>query len=92
MDKEDTRPIVKECSMISKEDADKKIDEFTPVNSIALEMYECVQKLMGLSKIIAVEVDHCPQSYACLLVSDKGGNNIFGPSNKILYSGDTMPC
>ena len=42
MDKEDTRPIVKECSMISKEDADKKIDEFTPVNSIALEMYECV--------------------------------------------------
>lgn len=43
---------------------------------------------MGIEKIIAVEVDHCPQSYACLLV----GQNGLGPGGKILYSGDTTPC
>lgn len=42
---------------------------------------------MGLSKIIAVEVDHCPQSYACLLVGDN-----LGVGKKIIYSGDTTPC
>ena len=39
---------------------------------------------MGHIKIIAVEVDHCPQSYGCLLVSDNG--------DKIVYSGDALPC
>ena len=39
---------------------------------------------MGIEKILAIEVDHCPQSYACLLLSSKHG--------KILYSGDTLPC
>ena len=39
---------------------------------------------MGIDKIIAVEVNHCPQSYACLLTSIQHGN--------ILYSGDTTPC
>jgi ribonuclease Z len=39
---------------------------------------------MGIEKIIAVEVDHCPQSYGCLLVSKQHGN--------IMYSGDTRPC
>jgi ribonuclease BN (tRNA processing enzyme) len=43
---------------------------------------------MDIEKIIAVEVDHCPQSYACLLYS----KNDFGPGNKIIYSGDTRPC
>ena len=39
---------------------------------------------MSFEKIIAVEVDHCPQSYACLIVSKEHGN--------IIYSGDTLPC
>ena len=47
------------------------------------EFYE-VCKEVGLSKIIAVEVDHCPQSYACLLLTEK--------NDKIVYSGDTLPC
>jgi ribonuclease Z len=38
----------------------------------------------GLSKIIAVEVDHCPFSYGCLLITDK--------NEKVIYSGDTLPC
>lgn len=43
---------------------------------------------MNIDKVLAIEVDHCPQSYACLLV---GGTNM-GPGNKIIYSGDTRPC
>jgi ribonuclease Z len=43
-----------------------------------------VCRSMGLRKVIAVEVDHCPQSYACLLLSENG--------DKIVYSGDTLPC
>lgn len=39
---------------------------------------------MNINKIVAVEVDHCPQSFACLLINDK--------NEKILYSGDTLPC
>ena len=39
---------------------------------------------LSFEKIIAVEVDHCPQSYACLIVSKEHGN--------IIYSGDTLPC
>jgi ribonuclease Z len=43
-----------------------------------------VCRSMGLRKIIAVEVDHFPQSYACILLSENG--------DKIVYSGDTLPC
>ena len=38
-------------------------------------------------QIIAVEVDHCPQSFACMIVGDN-----LGPGKKIIYSGDTSPC
>lgn len=47
-------------------------------------MWGYVQQTMGVSKIIAVEVNHCPQSYACLLLTDK--------NEKIVFSGDTKPC
>lgn len=43
-----------------------------------------VCKEMGLNKIIAIEVDHCPQSYGCLIVAENG--------DKIVYSADTLPC
>ena len=42
---------------------------------------------MGIDKILAVEVDHCPQSYACLIISKE-----FNNGGKIIYSGDTRPC
>jgi len=32
-------------------------------------MWATIKKHMGIEKIIAVEVNHCPQSYACLLYS-----------------------
>ena len=51
-------------------------------------MTEVLKKQMNINKILAVEVDHCPQSYACLISADSH----FGPGNKIVYSGDTRPC
>ena len=39
---------------------------------------------MGIDKLLAIEVDHCPQSFGCLLYSKEIGN--------ILYSGDTRYC
>ena len=47
-----------------------------------------MNKFMDIQKVIAFEVNHCPQSYGCLLYSDKQ----FGKGNKIIYSGDAMPC
>jgi len=43
---------------------------------------------MKIDKLIAVEVDHCFQSYGCLLVAKEN----FGEGKKIMYSGDTRPC
>ena len=47
--------------------------------------------LMGVKKILAIEVDHCTDSYGCLIVSQKerGDGDGFG---RIFYSGDTVPC
>ena len=47
-------------------------------------MEEVLRVEMSYERMIAVEVDHCPQSYACLLMSREHGN--------IMYSGDTLPC
>ena len=58
--------------------------EFTPKTEAGAEMWEVLRKEMSFEKVVAVEVDHCPQSYACLLMSAEHGN--------ILYSGDTLPC
>ena len=48
-----------------------------------------VETLMNIDNIVAVEVNHCPQSYACLLYSE---SDELGPGHKIVYSGDTTPC
>lgn len=84
----DARELVSECKPISKEESDKKIEEFVPQDEAALEMYASLKQAMNLDQVIAVEVDHCPQSYACMLVAKEG----LGPGGKIIYSGDTTPC
>jgi len=50
-------------------------------------MLEVIQNLMDI-QILAIEVEHCPQSYGCLIHSQ----NEFGVGNKVVYSGDTRPC
>ena len=44
---------------------------------------------MGIDKMLAIEVDHCQHSYACLL---QGSSKEFGEGQRIVYSGDTRPC
>jgi len=46
---------------------------------------------MNVSKILAVEVDHCTESFGCLIISqrERGDQDGFG---RIFYSGDTNPC
>lgn len=60
MDKEDTRPLVKECLPQSKEEIDQKIKNFKPLCEKSNEMMEIVRSTMKIDQIIAVEVDHCP--------------------------------
>ena len=52
-------------------------------------MFKELGKKMGIEKMLAIEVDHCPQSYACLLYTS--GDDL-GVGKKIVYSGDTRPC
>lgn len=47
-------------------------------------MFTLINETIGLKKIVAVEVDHCPSSYACMLITNE--------NEKIVYSGDTAPC
>ena len=68
---------------------DQKIKDFEPKCEKSKEMAKLLQMLLNI-KIVAVEVDHCPQSYGCLIYSMD--ENVFGPGNKIVYSGDTRPC
>ena len=46
---------------------------------------------MKVKKLLAVETDHCIESYGCLIVSQKdhGFEDGFG---RIFYSGDTCIC
>lgn len=46
---------------------------------------------MGVKKVLAIETDHCVESYGCLIISEKehGVDDGFG---RIFYSGDTNPC
>ncbi len=43
-----------------------------------------LSQVMNVDKLLAVEVDHCIESYGCLIQSPDFG--------RILYSGDTRPC
>jgi len=54
-------------------------------------MMEVVNQTMNVKKLLAIETDHCVESYGCLIVSqnEMGVNDGFG---RIFYSGDTNPC
>ena len=54
------------------------------------EMYSVLANDLGFSKICMLEVNHCQQSYAGLLLTNNElSNQAYG---NILYSGDTIPC
>ena len=77
-------PLSERCDALDAETVAKRIKEFKPKSKVAEELYKVLAKDYGLSKLLAVEVNHCPQSYACLIESEQHG--------KLVYSGDTLPC
>lgn len=72
------------CDPLSVEEVQKRIQEFTPPSEESKEMLQVLRDECGIDHLLAVEVDHCPQSYGCLIESKAHG--------KIVYSGDTLPC
>ena len=49
-----------------------------------------LNEVYGIDKIIAFEVDHCIESYGCLIKFNK---DVLKEGNGcIIYSGDTRPC
>jgi ribonuclease BN (tRNA processing enzyme) len=87
-DTTDTRPLVVGGDKPqTKEEIQAKIDNFEPLCALSQEMRAMLRQKMNIDQILAIEVDHCPQSYACLLYAKQN----FGPGNKIIYSGDTQP-
>ena len=72
------------CEPLDIKEVTEKIEKFAPRSNEIAEMWTILREEMDFEKVIAVEVDHCPQSYACLLVSKQHGN--------IIFSGDTLPC
>ena len=60
-DQNDTRTHVSTgAPPLTKEEIQRKIDEFEPLCAASREMREVLQKTMNIDQMIAVEVDHCP--------------------------------
>lgn len=62
----------------------ERIHNHRPKSEGAFEMMRVLGETMNVDKLLAVEVDHCIESYGCLVQSPDFG--------RILYSGDTRPC
>lgn len=45
-------------------------------------MFNILLKELGIEKLLAIEADHCPESYGCLVVHK---------DFRLLYSGDSKP-
>ena len=45
----------------------QKFSSFTPTSSVALNLLNVLKSKYGIAQLCAVEVDHCVQSYACVL-------------------------
>jgi len=76
--------LVETCEPKDEATVNQIIKTFQSKTEVGLEMWDVLRTELGYEKVISVEVDHCPQSYACLLVSEEFGN--------IIYSGDTLEC
>jgi len=76
--------LIDKCMPKDKAEMKATCEKFVPETEAGQEMWKVLSESMDIDRLIAVEVDHCPQSYACLVESQSFG--------KIIYSGDTLPC
>ena len=82
-------PLKERCPVKGKDKIEEILTKFEPRCDKSKEMTSMVREKMGINLIASVEVDHCPQSYSCLIVTK---DNFTCGSNRIIYSGDTRPC
>ena len=83
--------LIDTCPLISYDEVNNRIEAMEPKSKQGIEMYQMLSEVMGVKKMCAIEVDHCTESYGCLIVSEneRGVSDGFG---RIFYSGDTNPC
>lgn len=72
------------CPERNLDEINHMIEKHVPKTGEAKEMLEFLSKQLNVKHLLAVEADHCIESYACLIDSPDFG--------RILYSGDTRPC
>jgi hypothetical protein len=58
-----------QCQPMTYEEVNARIAAMEPKSQQGIEMTQVLNDLMGVKKICAVEVDHCTESYGCLIVS-----------------------
>jgi len=78
---DEARKEKRQCPVYSKDEAEAKIQKFEGAKEEVKAMFSELQKF-GLQKVLAIEADHCEESYGCLLVHE---------DFRLLYSGDTRP-
>jgi hypothetical protein len=57
------------CPPISYDEVNLRVEAMEPQSQQGIEMTQMLCDLMGVKKICAIEVDHCTESYGCLIVS-----------------------
>jgi hypothetical protein len=57
------------CPPISYDEVNLRVEAMEPQSQQGIEMTQMLRDLMGVKKICAIEVDHCTESYGCLIVS-----------------------
>ena len=81
---ENDRFVKQKCYAKNLEEVNELIHNQTPKTEQAIEMMRVLKDTMNVDKLLSIEVDHCIESYGCLIQSPDFG--------RILYSGDTRPC
>ena len=61
--------IVDKCPEKTYDEVNSLIDAHLPKTPEALEMLEFMQRKMKLKSVLAIETDHCVESYGCLIIS-----------------------
>jgi hypothetical protein len=59
--------VTGKCEVLSAEEVKTRIHNFVPNFEETKEMYKVLKNEVGIDYLLAIEVDHCPYSFACLI-------------------------
>ena len=78
-------PSLAKCISRKSSKTDEILNKFNPSSKAVQDLYKSLEQSMDISKLVSVEVDHCPFAFGCLLLDKQG-------KKQLAYSGDTIPC